>query len=397
MALGAFKTSPTASLCAEAAETPFSTRRNMLTSNFLITLSQFPQIPVYQSIFSQSTPSHPTKHILTNLENSINHKLKLDALPPITSSFPPWAFPQPNIRLDLTKLPKTENYIFRQHITKILDESPQHILCLTDGSKVKKKTAYAYSINSQIKAYRIRNSASIYTAELNAILACVAQIAQLQPEQNYLLLTDSLSSLQALTDPFSTNPLIQRIHLSLLTIDSLKSQITFLWIPGHIDFPPHEAVDAAAKQATSLPYLSDPVPSPATDLKTFYSEIVFNKWATNWKQQANNKLRIIKKEPVPWFSSNRESRREEVVLSRLRIGHTQLTHSYIFLNLMPPSCPHCMEDNLTVQHFFTCPALQNIRSSMKIPSSAKPALRNNSDVITKTFTYLRSTRFYEYI
>ena len=216
MALGAFRTSPRVSLCAEAAEAPLSVRRNILTSNFLVALSQFPQISIYQSIFSHPKPnclSHPTKHIRTNLESSINRELKLNALPPITSSFPPWAFPQPNIRLDLTELPKTNDSVFRKHITKLLDESPEHILCLTDGSKVNKKTAYAYSINNQIKAYRIRNSASVYAAELNAILACVAQIAQLKPQQNYLLLTDSLLSLQALADPLSTNPLIQRIHL----------------------------------------------------------------------------------------------------------------------------------------------------------------------------------------
>ena len=156
-------------------------------------------------------------------------------------------------------------------------------------------------------------------------------------------------------------------------------------------------MDAAARQVTSLPFITDPIPSPAKDLKTFYSHIIINKWVTNWKQQTNNKLRKIKGEPIPRSSSNRQSRREEVILSRLRIGHTQLTHSYFFLNLMPPSCPHCMEDNLTVEHFFTCPALRTTRSSMKISSSAQSALCNNTNTITKMFTYLRSTRFYEYI
>ena len=400
LVLGAFRTSPRLSLCAESAEPPLSYRRSILSSNFLVSLSNSPQLPLHQALISNINPiflSHPTKHIRTNLESFLNQKIKPNPLLPILSTTPPWVYPQPNIRLDLTEIPKISNETTRQHITELLNEFPNHILCLTDGSKYRTKTAYAYSINEQITAHRIRKSASVYTAELNAILACVSHIAQLKPQQNYILLTDSLSSLQALSDPFSTNPIIQRIFLSLLTISSIKSHLTFIWIPGHINFSPHEAVDEAAKKATSLPKITDPTPSPAQDLKILYSTKISKHWFKNWKEQTNNKLRKIKKEPIPWSSSHRESRQEEVILSRLRIGHTRMTHSYLLLKLSPPSCPHCMEDNLTVEHFFICPALQSTRLSFKIPTSISLALTNNSNNTTATLAYLRSTHFYEHI
>lgn len=400
LVLGAFRTSPTLSLCAEAAEPPLSFRRSILTANFLVSLSKFPQHPLHHSIISCINPSfiqYPNRHIRTHLEISLTQKLKLISLVPITTTTPPWAFPQPNIRLDLTNVSKLSKTIIRQHITKLLNEFPNYTLCLTDGSKYNQKTAYAYSINEQITARRIQNSASIYSAELIAILACLSQIAQLEPHKNYLLLTDSLSSLQSLTNPFSTNPVIQRIYLQLLTIKSINSNLTFIWIPGHINYPPHDAVDEAAKKATSSPKITDLTPTPPEDLKNYYSKKISQFWHKNWKDQKLNKLRKIKMEPISWSSSHRNSRREEVVLSRLRIGHTRLTHTYLLTNLAPPSCPHCFGDDLSVEHFFSCPTLQNTRSNLNIPSTIISTLNNNYETINSTLTYLRATQFFNYI
>ena len=50
-----------------------------------------------------------------------------------------------------------------------------------------------------------------------------------------------------------------------------------------------------------------------------------------------------------WQSSYRRCRKDEVVLCRARIGHTHLTHSYIFRKDPPPLCEHC-QCILTVRH-----------------------------------------------
>lgn len=400
LVLGAFRTSPRLSLCAEAAEPPLSFRRSILTANFLVSLSSFPQLPLHHDIISYINPAffdHPKRHIRTHLELSLTQKLKLNPLVPITTNTPPWAFPQSNIRLDLTEVSKLNNTTIRQHVTKLLKEFHNHILCLTDGSKYNQNTAYAYTINGQLTAHRIRNSASIYSAELIAILACLAHIAQLETHRNYILLTDSLSSLQSLTNPFSTNPIVQRIYLTLLTIKSINSNVTFVWIPGHIGFRPHDAVDEAAKKATSSPKITDPTLTPPEDLKKYYSAIISKQWHKHWRDQNFNKLRKIKTEPVSWSSSYRTSRQEEVILSRLRIGHTRLTHTYLLTNLAPPSCPHCSADDLSVEHFFSCPALNNIRSNLNVSSTIISTLNNNHETINSTLTYLRATHFYNFI
>ena len=47
--------------------------------------------------------------------------------------------------------------------------------------------------------------------------------------------------------------------------------------------------------------------------------------------------------------SNRDRRREQLVLWRLRLGHTYITHRYLLAGDDPPVCISCQE-NLTVEH-----------------------------------------------
>lgn len=402
MVLGAFRTSPKLSLCAEAAEPPLFYRRMILTSNLLASVAQYPHLPIYNPIFLPFTNqlSSSCNLIRTHLEIYLDIPFNPNPLPPIFLLAPPWTLTPPSIRLDLIHHSSTpSNLTYRQLINDLIHEYPLHSLCLTDGSKTKSGTAYAYSIDGALTAYRIPNIASIFTAELMAIFACLSELTQLPPNSQFLLLTDSLSSLHSLTDPYSSNPLVQRIQLTLLTLSSINSHVTFGWIPGHIDFPKHDAVDRAAKQATSLPHITDNTCLPVSDLKNHYRSLILQKWQTLWENQPSNKLLRIKKYPSPWKSSLRPSRKEEVILSRLRIGHTRITHSYL-LNpyaQSPPPCPHCREENLTVDHFFTCSHLRALRKSINVPSSIIQALKNNSDSISLSLQYLRSTEFFSAI
>ena len=402
LSLGAYRTSPKLSLCAEAAEPPLSYRRLILTSNFLSTISQFPHLPIYNSIFVPNTIHPPTstnKHIRLQFELSLQKPFITHPLQPIFTLSPPWTLTQPNIRFDLTQISPPNNNIYVQHVRDLLREYPHHTICLSDGSKSKTRTAYAYSIDGNISSCRIRNVASIFTAELMAIFACLSHLAQLPPNNKFLLLTDSLSSLHSLTDPYTTNPLTQRIRLTLLSLNSINSHITFIWIPGHIGLHEHDAVDRAAKQATFFPKVTDRTQLPVSDYKNHYRSLILKSWHTYWSNQTSNKLLRIKKAPVPWKSSFRKSKREEVILSRLRIGHSKITHSHLLSpdNPHPASCPHCLHENLTVDHIFSCPQLQPLRTSLNVPSIISEALNNNSKSVSLSLQYLRLTHFYSSI
>jgi len=157
------------------------------------------------------------------------------------------------------------------------------------------RTGYAFFINSVPTNHRLRNSASIFSAELLAIYSCLSHLFLLPPPHKSLLLSDSLSSLQAMQDPHSPNPIGQRILILLHSLPSSSSSCAFLWILGHINLPDHDAVDFAAKQSLLLAKITDPSLSPVYDLKTYYRSFISSLWHNAWHMQPLTKLRSIKK------------------------------------------------------------------------------------------------------
>ena len=112
--------------------------------------------------------------------------------------------------------------------------------------------------------------------------------------------------------------------------------IFFCWIPSHIGIRGNEAADVAAKESLDFNIIASQV--PYTDLKPYINSFIANKWQERWSSCPDNKLFKIKPTLSVWPSGFRNSRKEEVVLSRLRIGHTYFTHSYILRQEDPPEC-----------------------------------------------------------
>ncbi len=116
--------------------------------------------------------------------------------------------------------------------------------------------------------------------------------------------------------------------------------------------------DQAAKDATN----DDPssLPVPYTDRKRHINNLVRSKWQTLCDVAVNNKLHAFQPSLGHWPGSKRNTCREEVVLARIRQGHTYLTHSYLLTG--QPECVRCACP-LTVQHIMIdCVKFAYIRS-----------------------------------
>ena len=61
-------------------------------------------------------------------------------------------------------------------------------------------------------------------------------------------------------------------------------------------------------------------------------------WSIEWRDTNSNKLRASNDDIIPWPSPSRWSRREEILLCRLRIGHTRLTHRHLTERSQPTYC-----------------------------------------------------------
>ena len=97
------------------------------------------------------------------------------------------------------------------------------------------------------------------------------------------------------------------------------------------------------------------------DLRTYINKISFEKWDKIWRDQ---KASILHKkiEHVNNLKLNSKlSRREQVIISRIRTGHCKLRHLHLLTNNTPPICPICSIPN-TIQHLIVeCPQFSQER------------------------------------
>ena len=119
------------------------------------------------------------------------------------------------------------------------------------------------------------------------------------------------------------------------------------WVPGHVGIRGIQKADTLAKQATKMTITI--LKLLFTDYKTKIKQYIRRKWQTLWDMFPNNKLyghqpsiKIETGEPLP-------NRRQDIVLSRIRIGHTYLTHAYLLKGESAPQCT-CCNQLLTVNH-----------------------------------------------
>ena len=96
------------------------------------------------------------------------------------------------------------------------------------------------------------------------------------PSTRFLIASDSLASLMAMQDPYSTYPLVQCI-LTLLSVHPLPCRnIIFIWTLGHIGLTGNEVVDKAAKQASRQPRVNPRSHPTASDLISYIRQFITN-------------------------------------------------------------------------------------------------------------------------
>ena len=132
--------------------------------------------------------------------------------------------------------------------------------------------------------------------------------------------------------------------MSRLDSMSNRKEIIICWTPSHIGVRGNER---AAKSALDL--TSDKSRIPYTDLKPTINKFLHTKWQQQWSNNIHNKLFKIQPTLGEWRPASRKSKREQVVISRLRIGHTRLTHFFILKQEPQAQCLTC-QTTCTVKH-----------------------------------------------
>ena len=275
IALGAFRTSPVKSLYAEANEPSLAHRRIKLSMNYLLKLKSLPENPVYDCVFN-GAPADIDK---TKCE-----------MPP------PWTQSDISIDLSLDKFKKdeTNNMVYQQEFLDLKEKYGNFQEIYTDGSKQEEKTGAAvYCPRNPDKScqMRLRDNTSVFNAELEGFLMALKTIAREDNKKNYVIFTDSLSALQALSNPVRSHKVVHKI---LKQIEKLRKncRLCFVWIPGHVGIKGNEKVDRLAKSAL-LREINDNHSILYCDFKPLVNKYIQKFWQEDWDQEINNKLHAI--------------------------------------------------------------------------------------------------------
>ena len=168
------------------------------------------------------------------------------------------------------------------------------------------------------------NKSSIYSAELRALLLAL-ELIEGSTKKHFIIFSDSLSAMQALKNPHPSHPLIGEIlswHTNITV--HLELSIFFCWVPGHIGIPGNEQVDDLAKLAVNLDSSEEPM--FFKDLKPSINEHLTNIWQNRWSQSSPNKFLEIVPDLKGWkVPLLQQTRKDEVIMCRSRLGHASLT------------------------------------------------------------------------
>ena len=147
----------------------------------------------------------------------------------------------------------------------------------------------------------------------------------------------------------------------LWSLSDKGTLVRFCWVPSHCGIDGNERVDQLAKE--TLDQDIDPLASVHyTDMKPMVNSYIQNMVQTKWDVAAHGRdLYLVKPTLGPPKKFQHLTRAEEVVITRLRIGHTKATKSHILSRGPPTTCHHCGQ-TLTIDHILLeCALLQECR------------------------------------
>ena len=230
-----------------------------------------------------------------------------------------YIFPCCKFDLSLSNLVKgcTSEVVYRARFSELLDSYVGYSFIFTDGSVEGARCSSAFWVENVGYSWssRLTDGLCIFTAELFAISQAVAYIARQVPGC-FAIFCDSLSVVLALK---SAKILHYLVHDVLQSLSQLVGYTVFIvWIPGHRGSLGNERADALARRALLAGDVVD-VSVSLVEWRTNVRRDVLLQWQNNWSLQ-HSWLRNIKPSVGRWLTASRYSRREEVVLSRLRLG-----------------------------------------------------------------------------
>ena len=197
--------------------------------------------------------------------------------------------------------------------------------------------------------------ASSFETEAYALLRCVSLLADGR-QGRFLICSDSRSALSALKGgELKDHPILWQVRTVLR---SLSCEVLFQWVPGHCGLPGNEEADRVAREAA----LDGREGRAAQDVPvTFGAAKSAIKRAVKDPDPQHERVRQVYRGPLKRLQGI--SRKEEVLLARLRSGHClQLAAYRDWVQEIGSTCQRCNNAPETVAHLMAnCEATEALR------------------------------------
>ena len=392
--LGAMKTTPIMEMEKTADLEPLDARREFKTLVLAEKVNRLPTHPLHtklNSLTKNRLKRQSLNHTVKSLrkQRGIQHS-NAEILQPDTWT-PRKLIPQ--IRPEVPGLGKKGEQppALQKSLTQELlyEKYPQHswIHAYTDGSaeKAVRNGGSGIYIKFPYKpptslSFPVGKQSSNYRAELQALIKATQHLIETrEQDRSIVILTDSLSALQALSSGSTESSLKQLQDNSRIL--SQKNNVVFQWIPAHVGIPGNEAADKLAKEGGKLLQPHNPVSynEAKTQLKLSFKE--------QWKKR--NDGYCPKKDSIHSLT-----RKEQTTIFRLRTGHCGLNKHLKRIGVADTANCQCGADEQTTHHFLqSCSYLEGIRQEVwSTCTSFHNKLWGDTEDLQKTVQFVTASK-----
>jgi ribonuclease HI len=296
-----------------------------------------------------------------------------DCKGPLFQNSPPWKNERIHVDLSLTRSidKKTVSPDVQKLLSvELIDRYKGHTCIYTDGSKYE-DTAAAAVVIPEIgyrRILRLADSSSVYATELTAIRDAIDWISKNRTAERdrFAIFTDSLSAAESVKAQRSDS----RPTLMMEVLENINrlgpGDVTVVWIPSHVGIRGNEEADAAAKEGLHLPAVNSTTYIERKEMTGKINQHVLEKWQ---KEYTDNPKGAFYKKIEPLVSTRIKytdtPRKQEVQISRLRLGRVLLNQWLHKMNLHPDgNCEECDVPD-TIEHLLLECSRKNISRTIR--------------------------------
>uniref|UniRef100_W8B1H2 RNA-directed DNA polymerase from mobile element jockey n=1 Tax=Ceratitis capitata TaxID=7213 RepID=W8B1H2_CERCA len=310
---------------------------------------------------------------------------------------PPWKLPNTIFITKLLDYPKqsTNSIIYKETFLDIRDQLKKDgwKLIFTDGSKISHSSSFAVVTEEGniITKGLLFSYNSVFAAELTAINVAIKHAVA--NKGKYVICTDSMSSIKSLQNLRNEESLVEHSRDMLI---KYFSKIKVMWIPGHCGIRGNEHADSAAKEVYESPSIcfgsfvkSDII----RQVNVYMRGLTMSNWQTH-----NHIYKLYNQnccKPVFPASSTTD---QQKIFTRLRLGHTKITHEHLLKREPSPICLEC-KCSLSINHILEfCPKYCNVRLNMFRNKKPTDLLKNcNLENIETIYKYIYQCKLLQQI